>query len=131
MKTDVLDESNFILYCAKHYDNPQCSGTEEFYEDLKRIKYIKKLFTRYEITGELKERLILNHIIILNNVFGPTITVRILFFKMPTYLEYLKPFFVLLNILPEVVLGLGKEGNNINTDDIPMDATIVESLRKI
>ena len=128
---DKLDESNFVLYCAKHYDNPQCSGTEEFYEDLKRIKYIKKLFTRYEITGELKERLILNHIIILNNVFGPTATVRILFFKMPKYLVYLKPFFILLNILPKVVYGVGKETHNINTDEIKMDMSIVEALRKI
>jgi hypothetical protein len=128
---DKLDESNFVLYCAKHYDNPQCSGTEEFYEDLKRIKYIKKLFTRYEITGELKERLILNHIIILNNVFGPIATVRILFFKMPKYLVYLKPFFILLNILPKVVYGVGKENHNINTDEIKMDMSIVEALRKI
>lgn len=131
MKNDKLDDSTFLLYCAKHYENPQCAGTEEFYEDLKRIKYIKKLLTRYEITGELKERLILNHIIIMNNVFGPIVTVRIMMFKMPKYLQYLKPFFILLNILPEVVYNIGKDGININTDEIPLDKTITEALRKI
>lgn len=131
MKYDRLDDSSFFLYCAKCYDNPHCSGTEEFYEDIKRIKYIKKLFTRYEITGELKERLILNHIMILNNVFGPVAVVRILFFKMPKYYHYLKPFFVLLNILPEVIYNIGKDGININTDEINMDPIIVKALREI
>ena len=68
---DKVDEFNFLLYAAKHYDNPQCYDTVEFYDDLKRIKYIKRLINRYIEEGDLKERLILNHIIILNNVFGP------------------------------------------------------------
>ena len=59
-----LDESNFILYAAAHYDNPQCYDTDEFYDDLKRFKYLKRLFNRYKETGELKERLILNHLIV-------------------------------------------------------------------
>lgn len=131
MKYDRLDDSTFLLYCARYYNNPQCYGTEEFYEDLKRIKYIKKLLTRYEITGELKERLVLNHIMILNNVFGPTATVKILLFKMPKYQSYLKPFFVLLNILPEIVYNIGKDGVNIITDDIPLNSNIIDILRKI
>lgn len=128
---EKIDDSNFLLYCAKHYDNPHCHDTEEFYEDLRRIKYIKKLITRYVITGELKERLILNHIIILNNVFGPTHTVRILFLKMEKQLKYVKPFLVLLNILPERVYNIGKEGKNFVTDEIEMDLKIIEALRKI
>lgn len=131
MKYERLDDSTFLLYCAKNYNNPHCLGTEEFLEDLKRIKYIKKLFTRYEITGELKERLILNHIMILNNVFGPIATVRILFYKIPKYHHYLKPFFILLNILPDIVYNVGKDGINIFTDDIPLDKSIIEVLRKI
>lgn len=131
MKYEKLDDNTFLLYCAKYYNNPQCHSTEEFYEDIKRIKYIKKLLTRYEISGELKERLILNHIIILNNVFGSIVTTRILFFKMPKYLPYIKPFLLLLNILPPVVHNIGSNSININTDDIPLDTTIIEALRAI
>ena len=67
---DKLDEFNFLLYAAKHYDNPQCYDTVEFYDDLKRFKYIKRLLNRYVEEGDLKERLILNHIIVLNNEIG-------------------------------------------------------------
>lgn len=128
---EKLDDSNFLLYCAKHYDNPHCHDTEEFYEDLRRIKYIKKLITRYIITGELKERLILNHFIILNNVFGPIHLTRIIFLKMEKQLKYVKPFLVLLNILPEKVYNIGKEGKFFVTDEIEMDQKIIEALRKI
>lgn len=126
-----LEDSNFILYCAKYYDNPQCHDTEEFYEDLRRIKYIKKLITRYIITGELKERLILNHIIILNNVFGPHHLCRIIFLKMEKQLKYVKPFLIMLEILPERVNNIGKEGKIFITDEIEMDSRIVEALRNI
>lgn len=128
---EKLDDSNFILYCAKYYDNPHCHDTEEFYEDLRRIKYIKKLITRYVVTGDLKERLILNHIIILNNVFGPIHLCRILFLKMEKQLKYIKPFLIMLNILPEKVYNIGKEGKIFVTDEIEMDLTIIEALRKI
>lgn len=127
---EVLTEDNFILYCAKHYDGRHCSSTEEFYEDLKRIGYIRKLITRYIISGDLKERLILNHIIILNNVFGPTVTCRILYFKLEEYMKYIKPFLVLLNILPETIQNI-KKINCINMDYIDMDQGIIEALRKI
>jgi hypothetical protein len=126
-----LDDSNFILYCAKHYDNPQCQGTDEFYEDLRRIKYIKKLITRYVVTGDLKERLILNHIIILNNVFGPFHLSRIFFLKMEKQMKYIKPFLIMLNILPEKVYNIGKEGKIFVTDEVEMDQGIIEVLRKI
>jgi hypothetical protein len=128
---EKLDDSNFILYCAKYYDNPHCHDTEEFYEDLRRIKYIKKLITRYVVTGDLKERLILNHIIILNNVYGPIHLCRILFLKMEKQLKYIKPFLIMLNILPDKVYNIGKEGKIFVTDEIEMDLTIIEALRKI
>jgi hypothetical protein len=127
---DKLDESNFMLYAAKHYDNPQCFDTLEFYEDLARFKYIKRLFNRYEESGELKERLILNHLIILYNVFGPA-TTRMLFFKLNGHLHLLKPFIVLLGFLPDRVSGIGVENKTIISSDIPMDERIVKILRKI
>jgi hypothetical protein len=70
MNTEYIDNDNFILFAAKHYENPQCYDSDEFYDDLKRFKYIKRLFGKYEESGELRERLILNHLIILYNVFG-------------------------------------------------------------
>lgn len=130
MHIEDLNESNFILYCAKCYDGRFYSSTEDFYNDLNKIGYIKKLITRYIEKGELKERLILNHIIVLNNLFGPEATARILFLKLNEQLPYLKPFLIFLNILPEKIYGInGKEV--INTDCIEMDPAIVEALRKI
>lgn len=131
MLYDHLDEDNFLLYAAKHYDNAQCHDINEFYEDLKRIKYVKKLITRYKITGELKDRLILNHLIILNNVFGPESLSKILFLKMYKEMKYLKPFLILLHVLPSVVCNVGKDSKNYSTDEIPMDEVVIQALRKI
>lgn len=127
---EKIDETNFLLFAAKSYDNPQCFDTIEFYEDLARFKYLKRLFNRYEETGELKERLIINHLIILYNVFGPVAT-KLLFFKLNGYLHLLKPFIVLLGQCPEVVHGIGIENKTIYTSDIPLDENIVKILRKI
>lgn len=131
MHNEQIDETNFLLYAAKNYDNPSCFDTLEFYEDLNRFKYIKRLFSRYEETGDLKERLILNHIIVLYNVFGVPATTRMLFFKLNKYYNYLIPFLVFLNYCPDKVFGIGLEGKTINISDIPMDQTIVAALRKI
>lgn len=128
---EKLDNSNFILYCAKYYDSANLHNTEEFYEDLRRIKYIKKLITRYIENKELKERLILNHIIVLNNVFGPIHLSKILFLKMENQMKYIKPFLVFLNIMPEKIYNVGRENRIIHTDDIPMDQNIIDKLRKI
>jgi len=126
---NILNHENFLLYCAKYYENPNCYNVKEFLEDLKRIKYIKKLFTRYLKGGELKERLILNHIIILNNMFGAEHLVRILFLKLDKeHWPLVKPFLILLNVLPAKILGLEE---TIFTDDIAIDQKIVEILRKI
>ena len=130
MIIDKLDESNFFLYAAKHYTNPYCYDTLEFYDDLNRFKYLKRLFSRYEETGELKERLILNHIIILNNVFGPHATVRILYFKLKDEFKYIKPFLILLNILPDKIYNINNE-KVIDVDQIDMDHQIVKVLRQI
>lgn len=126
MNHEYLDDENFILFAAKHYDNPQCYDSEEFYDDLKRFKYLKRLFGKYEESGELRERLIVNHLIILYNVFGDTAT-KMLFYKLEDYYSYLVPFLVLLHRLPEKV-NIGKI---IYTSDIALDMHIVEVLRKI
>jgi hypothetical protein len=127
---DKLTDENFLIYCAKYYDNPQCHSTEEFIEDLKRIKYIKKLITRYIEGGELKERLILNHIIILNNLFGSEHLCRILYLKLKNHFKYVKPFLILLNVLPEKIYNIKNE-YIIDTDTISMDEQVIETLRVI
>lgn len=97
-----MTPNTYIMYAMKNYDNPQCLGIDEFYEDLNRIKYLKRLFKRYITTGELKERLILNHIIVLSNVFGIEASTRLLFFRMdPEYYGMLKTFMTFLNVFPE------------------------------
>jgi hypothetical protein len=127
---ETLDDSNFVLYAAKHYDNPQCYDVEEFHDDLKRFKYLKRLLGKYEDTGELRENLILNHIIVLYNVFGEAAT-RMLFFKLVGYYSYLKPFLVLLDRMPDVLVGIGFSTSVIKGNDIVMDTHIVQKLRKI
>lgn len=131
MNFEKLDESNFILYAAKHYDNPQCFDTVEFYDDLNRFKYLKRLFNKYIETGDIKERLILNHIVIIYNVFGVVPGNRMLFLKLKGYEKFLKPFLVFLNNLPDTVFGIGENSENIHTNDIPMDSNIIDLLRKI
>ncbi len=128
---EKLDEANFFLYAAKHYENPYCYDTLEFYDDLNKFKYLKRLFSRYEETGELKERLILNHIIVLYNIFGVEPTTRMLFLKLRGSYHALKPFLVFLNYMPDVVRRIGIEGKDIISSDIVMDEVVVDKLRKI
>lgn len=127
---EILTEKNFIQYCASNYNNPTCAGSEEFFEDLKRIKYIKKLITRYVETGDLKERLILNHIIVLSNVFNPIVLNRILFLKIESQFGYIKPFLLTVGMLSEYIVDVKSE-HEVCTNNIIMDPGIVEALRKI
>jgi len=124
-----LTEENFLVYCAKVYDNPGMQSSEEFLEDLNRIRYIKKLLTRYEDVGELKERLILNHVITLHNCFGIHLA-KILFLKTEKQYHCIKPFLILLNALPSVIQNVGKY-NVVYTDEIALDQKIVDALRGI
>ena len=78
---DVINDDNFFLYAAKNYDNPSCTGLDDFYEDLNHIKYIKRLLNRFTSKGELKEGLIINHILSIYNIFGNEAGTKILFFK--------------------------------------------------
>jgi len=108
MKFDNITEKNVLLYAMKCYDNPdEEAGREEFEDDWKHIKYIRRLFNRYSSDGDLKHRLILNHIILLSNVFGVKATVRILFCKTPAFQwGLLKTFLEFLNMMPDVVEGV-------------------------
>ena len=126
---DKLDDSNFILYAAKHYDNPQCFDTAEFHEDLKRFKYVKRLLNRYVKRGDLKERLILNHVIALNNVFGPEATVRMMFLKLEGMEPHFKPFLVFLSIMPDIVDNVN--GKSLYTASIPSDPEIDRKLKAL
>ena len=129
MKFDDLNEKNFLLYAMQHYENPQCVEVEEFNDDLKKIKYIKRLFNQYAIEGVLKERLLLNHIIVFYNVFSVEAATRILFYKLEEDVwPMLKTFLFYLNFLPDKIESI--KGRTILTTEIPMDQGIVDSLRK-
>lgn len=119
----TLDDTNFVLYAAKYYDNPQCYDLEEFYDDLKRFKYLKRLFGKYHETGEIKENLILNHIVVIYNVFGNAAT-RMLFFKLVGYYTYLKPFLLMIDRMPDVLTGIGFSTGVIKGEDIQSDPYI-------
>jgi len=131
MQIEKLDETNFLLYAAKHYDNPHCYDTLEFYDDLNRFKYIKRLFNRYEETGELKERLIINHLTVLYNIFGVEAATRLLFLKLRGHYNFLKPFLMLMGYMPDIVYNIGIEGKNIECSSIPTDENIVNILQQI
>ena len=126
----LLTDKNFLLYAAQNYRNPASTGQEEFLEDVRRIKYVKKLVTRFMETGELKERLILNHLVVLGNVFNPVALSRILFLKMESQFGYVKPFLVMLGFMPEIIENV-KEIRKVNTDVIVMNQTIIDALRAL
>jgi hypothetical protein len=122
-----LTESTFLLYAMKYYDNPQCTEIAEFEEDMKRFQYLRKLFGRYRAESDLKERLILNHLIVIYNVFGLNAT-NMLFMRLHEYHEYLKPFVVYLNYIPQIITY---DDVVINTDSINSDFGIIERLKEI
>ena len=116
-----LTEDNFIIYAIKHYDNPSCRGMNEFMDDLKRFKYLKRLFRKHSAGKGLKERLIVNHLIIIYNLFGPEAATRMLFFKIEKkFWTQLKTFLVFLNYLPE--------SEHV---DISLDQDVIQKLREI
>ena len=124
--TEKLNESNFLLYAMHHYDNTQCYSLTEFEEDLKKILYLKKLLSRYKNNGELRERLILNHIIVLYNIFGDSAT-RMLFYKVEkSCWDVLVTFLVYLDRMPETIPEYG-----IILSEIKLDETVIATLRKI
>jgi len=123
---EKLDDNTYIMFAMKHYDNPQCMGMDEFQEDLNRIKYIKRLFRKYKKNGVLRERLLLNHIIIFYNVFGIEAGTRILFYKIEEEMHsLLKTFLVFLNYLPEEGIP------EIDLVSIPLNQDVINRLREV
>ena len=118
---DKLTDDNLLLYAARYYYNPTCIDPEEFYEDLNRFKYIKRLVNKYLETGNISERLILNHMITVFNAFDIKPTLKILEFKFDgRQWEVLKPFLVFL-----------KHIKNDEYVEVKMDKHVIEQLRKI
>jgi len=111
---EKITANNIIMFAIKHYDNPQCEGEREFYDDMKRFKYIKRLLRKHKDAGVLKERLLLNHIIILNNLFGTEACVTLLLLKIQKeYWETLKSFLLYLNIIRKDELQHVKENKEV------------------
>lgn len=131
MNYDYVDDGNFMLYAAKAYENPNCTDILEFNDDINRIKYIKRLFNKHLEKNDLKERLIVNHLVVLYNVFEIQSCTTMLVFKLRDYLPQLKPFLVMMNYWPETIEGIGKEKETIYGSDVGLDQIIVERLRKI
>tara|TARA_R100000008_G_scaffold1536_1_gene1287 strand:+ start:91 stop:453 length:363 start_codon:yes stop_codon:yes gene_type:complete len=113
---EKITPENVVMYAIKHYDNPQCEGEKEFQDDLKRFKYIKRLLRKYHETGVLKERLLLNHLTVLNNVFGTTASTTLLLYKIQDeYWPALKSFLLFLNSITE------DELSHVQEDEIVLD----------
>jgi hypothetical protein len=118
---EKLNDDNFLLYAANNYKNPNCTDAEEFYDDLSRFKYIKRLLGRYYNDDDLQERLILNHVVILANVFGVRASVKMLWYKIDKeHWPVIKPMLIYLNYITEA-----------EKLDVPLDPLVVERLRKI
>jgi hypothetical protein len=129
MSFDNLTSENIMLYCMKMYDRPNMLMSE-FKDDMKRFNYLKRLFRRYRKYSELRERLVLNHLVVLYNVFGAEGLTRLLFFKMSKDdYSVLKTYLLFLSCMPDVVRGI--RGHDIISSDIPVDMKIAEVLRNI
>jgi hypothetical protein len=122
---EKLCPNNFVMYAMKMYSNSLCTGIDEFKEDVCRIKYVKRLLIKYKKNNDLKERLILNHLIILQNVFGAEACTRILFYKLPKDLHsYLKTFLDYLQYLPPSI-------PEVNLNKIELDQRIQKILQRL
>lgn len=131
MNFENLTDKNIELYCIKYYNNPQCLSLNDYKEDLKKIKYLKRLFNNYFTSGILKERLILNHLIMLFNVFDNYALSRILFFKFDKkYYSLLKTFLMYLNHIPPKFIR-GIRGEDVSLIDIQLDEVVVDKLREL
>ena len=127
---DDLNDDNFLMFAMREYSNMQCTDIEEFYDDLKKIKYIKRLFNVYKNNGLLKERLILNHFIIFYNVFTVQAGTRILFYKIEKdFWPMLKTFLIYLDRMPDKIESI--RGEVILASNIQLDDGIISRLRSI
>jgi hypothetical protein len=129
MSFENLTNDNIMIFAMKAYDKPNCIMSE-FKEDMKRFNYLKRLFKRYRKLGELREQLVLNHLVVLYNVFGPEVATKLLFFQMSKD-DYsaLKTYLLFLSCMPEKVKGI--KGHDIISSEISVDMTIAHALRQI
>ena len=126
MRFNELTNENYLMFALLHYDNPHCIDIKEYFEDVRKLKYIKRLFNRYKEDGVIKERLILNHLISFYNVFDNDAAARLLFFRVgKEYYSLLKTFLVFLNRMPE------KINENLYSYSIQLDDKIIEILRNL
>jgi hypothetical protein len=126
MRFNELTNENYLMYALLHYENPHCIDIKEYFEDVRKLKYIKRLFNRYKEDNVMKERLILNHIISFYNVFDSEAATRLLFFRVgKEYHSLLKTFLVFLNRMPD------KINENLYSSDIQLDDKITEILRNL
>ena len=123
MNFTELNEDNFLLFAIKNYENPQAVTKDDFDKDLNHFKYIKRLLKRYRNTGQLKTHLLINHFIVLYNIFGEAAT-PMLFFKIEKDLwDVMKTFIIFLNRMPEYP--------KTYMHDIPVDIHCLSELRKV
>ena len=129
MSFENLTNDNIMIFAMKAYDKPNCIMSE-FKEDMKRFNYLKRLFKRYRKLGELREQLVLNHLVVLYNVFGPEVATKLLFFQMSKD-DYsaLKTYLLFLSCMPEKVKGI--KGHDIISSEIPVDMAVANALRQI
>ena len=126
MRFNKLTNENYLMFALLHYDNPHCIDIKEYFEDVRKLKYIKRLFNRYKEDDVLKERLILNHIISFYNVFDNEAATRLLFFRVgKEYHSLLKTFLVFSNKMPD------KINENLYSSDIQLDDKIIKILRNL
>lgn len=129
MVFDDLNSETALMFAIKAYDKPSMVMSE-FKEDMKRFNYLKRLFRRYRKVGELREQLVINHLIVLYNVFGPEVATRLMFYEISKEdYSVLKTYLLFLSCMPEVVKGI--KGQDIRSSDIEVDLVVTESLRKI
>ena len=127
---DDLNDDNYMMFAMKYYENIQCTSVDEFNDDLNKIKYVIRLFNRFLETGELKTNLILNHLIVIYNVFENQAATRLLFYSIEKkFYSILKPFLIFLDRLPERITGIN--GEDILTNHIPLNESTIKELRKI
>ena len=123
MRFDELNEGNYLLFAIKFYNNPQAVTRDDFESDLKRIRYIKRLLKRYKNTGELKVHLILNHLIVLYNVFDEA-TIPMLYYHLEEDLwSPIKSFLIFLDRVPEYP--------RTKINDISIDENCLKQLQSI
>ena len=123
-----LTDGNFTLFAARYYENPHCLTEEEFEDDLKRFRYLKRLFNKYKQTGELKDRLIINHFVVLYNVFHHRAATKMICLKLYDELSYVKPFLIMLGYWPDRIEGI--DGKIVVDSDISLDMNVKNTLRE-